>query len=66
MTIETQGAATAVQARFCSFCAKASSEVEKLIAGPGVYICNGCVGMCNNVLEAESRKSAEPWFSGEE
>jgi ClpX C4-type zinc finger len=60
MTIETQGAATAVQARFCSFCAKASSEVEKLIAGPGVYICNGCVGMCNNVLEAESRKPAEP------
>ena len=52
MTIETQDAAPAVQARFCSFCTKASSEVEKLIAGPGVYICNGCVGQCNDVLEA--------------
>jgi len=60
MAIETQGAATAVQARFCSFCAKPSSEVEKLIAGPGVYICNGCVGQCNDILEAENRKPKEP------
>jgi ClpX C4-type zinc finger len=59
MTIETQDAATAVRPR-CSFCAKASSEVEKVIAGPGVYICNGCVGRCNDILEAESRKPAEP------
>ena len=59
MTSETQEAATAVQAG-CSFCAKTSSEVEKLIAGPGVYICDGCVGRCNDILGAESRKSAEP------
>jgi hypothetical protein len=59
MTSETQEAATAVQAR-CSFCAKTSSEVEKVIAGPGVYICNGCVGRCNDIPGAESRKSAEP------
>jgi ATP-dependent Clp protease ATP-binding subunit ClpX len=59
MTSETQGAATAVQAR-CSFCAKPNSEVEKVIAGPGVYICNKCVGLCNEILETESRKSAEP------
>ena len=59
MTSEAQDAATAVQARFCSFCAKTSSQVEKMIAGPGVYICNGCVGRCNDILEAESRKSAK-------
>ena len=59
MTSETQGAATATQVR-CSFCAKPSSEVEKVIAGPGVYICNQCVGLCNDILGAERRKSAEP------
>jgi hypothetical protein len=59
MTSETKDAATAVRTR-CSFCAKPSSEVEKVIAGPGVYICNGCIGLCNDILEAESRKSAEP------
>ena len=37
----------------CSFCGKPSSEVEKLIAGPGVYICNECVGLCSEILQAE-------------
>jgi ATP-dependent Clp protease ATP-binding subunit ClpX len=59
MTIETHDAATAVQPR-CSFCARPNSEVDKVIAGPGVYICNVCVGKCNDVLAAESRKSADP------
>ena len=59
MTIETQDAATAVQLR-CSFCAKPNSEVQKLIAGPGVYICNQCVGLCNDILETESRKPKDP------
>ncbi|HVV19586.1 MAG TPA: ClpX C4-type zinc finger protein [Pseudonocardiaceae bacterium] len=58
MSIETQGAAAAVQLR-CSFCATPSSDVEKIIAGPGVYICNVCVGKCNDVLAAESRKPAD-------
>jgi hypothetical protein len=52
MTSETQAAATAVQVS-CSFCAKPSSEVEKVIAGPGVYICNECVGLCNDILGIE-------------
>jgi hypothetical protein len=50
-------AATAIQLR-CSFCAKPTSEVEKLIAGPGVYICNECVGLCQEVLGAEQKKPA--------
>ena len=35
----------------CSFCAKAAPEVSKLIAGPGVYICDGCVRLCNEILD---------------
>jgi len=36
----------------CSFCKKKDSEVAKLIAGPKVYICDACVGVCNRILEA--------------
>ena len=43
----------------CSFCGKSHSEVKKLIAGPGVYICNECVEVCSNILEKELA-SAEP------
>jgi ATP-dependent Clp protease ATP-binding subunit ClpX len=52
MTSETNAAATATQLR-CSFCAKPSTDVEKVIAGPGVYICNECVGLCNDILRSE-------------
>ena len=37
----------------CSFCGKLQSQVEKLIAGPGVYICNECVELCNEIIEEE-------------
>jgi ATP-dependent Clp protease ATP-binding subunit ClpX len=37
----------------CSFCGKSHSEVKKLIAGPGVYICNECIDVCANILEKE-------------
>ena len=52
MTSETPAAATASQLS-CSFCAKPASAVEKVIAGPGVYICNECVELCNDVLRSE-------------
>ena len=58
MTSETTAAATAVQLR-CSFCAKPSAEVEKVIAGPGVYICNECVGLCNDILRSEQQEPLE-------
>ncbi|MFF4411730.1 ClpX C4-type zinc finger protein [Streptosporangium sp. NPDC001559] len=41
----------------CSFCAKPKTEVEKVIAGPGVYICNECVDLCVAIL-AETRTPA--------
>jgi hypothetical protein len=37
----------------CSFCGKPKSEVGRLIAGPGVYICNECVGLCNEIIAEE-------------
>ncbi|MCF7676273.1 MAG: ATP-dependent Clp protease ATP-binding subunit ClpX [Akkermansiaceae bacterium] len=37
----------------CSFCGKSHSEVRKLIAGPGVYICNECIEVCSSILEKE-------------
>jgi ATP-dependent Clp protease ATP-binding subunit ClpX len=52
VTSDVQATAAATQVR-CSFCGKPSSEVEKLIAGPGVYICNECVGLCSEIMQAE-------------
>ena len=37
----------------CSFCGKTQDNVRKIIAGPGVYICNECVGLCNEIIENE-------------
>ncbi len=39
----------------CSFCGKAHGEVRKLIAGPGVYICDSCIGVCKGILDKELR-----------
>lgn len=36
----------------CSFCAKTAPEVDKLISGPGIYICNECVGLCVAILDS--------------
>lgn len=41
----------------CSFCQKTQDQVEKLIAGPGVYICNECVEQCLNIIEADEKRS---------
>ena len=37
----------------CSFCGKAQESVRKIVAGPGVYICDECVDLCNSIIEAE-------------
>jgi hypothetical protein len=42
----------------CSFCKKSDKEVEKLLGGPKVYICDACVGVCNKILEATPQKFA--------
>ena len=43
----------------CSFCQKSKHDVEKLIAGPGVFICNECVGLCIEILAVESSKPTD-------
>jgi cyclic pyranopterin phosphate synthase len=43
----------------CSFCGKDQQEVKKLIAGPGVYICDECVGLCDDIIEKERADAAE-------
>src|SRR3982751_3343321 len=40
----------------CSFCGKAQKEVKKLIAGPTVYICDECIGLCNDIIAEEIDK----------
>ena len=36
----------------CSFCGKAQENVKKIVAGPGVYICDECIDLCNSIIEA--------------
>lgn len=43
----------------CSFCGKAQEQVKKLIAGPGVYICDECVELCMEIVEEESHQENE-------
>ncbi|PSO60849.1 MAG: ATP-dependent Clp protease ATP-binding subunit ClpX [Cyanobacteria bacterium QH_2_48_84] len=53
----------------CSFCGKSQEQVRKLIAGPGVYICDECVELCNEILDDElidSSPQASQTASGEE
>jgi len=44
----------------CSFCGKSQEQVRKLIAGPGVYICDECVDLCNEILDEELLDSSSP------
>ena len=47
----------------CSFCARSASQVDKIITGPSVHICNECVKLCNDVL-SEDKKQTLPWETG--
>jgi ATP-dependent Clp protease ATP-binding subunit ClpX len=46
----------------CSFCGKSQKQVKKLIAGPGVYICDECIDLCNEIIEEELTESSEVKF----
>lgn len=48
----------------CSFCLKSPDSVAKMIGGPGVFICNECVGLCNDILALEGEPvgdATESW-----
>lgn len=53
---DEQGNDNSTKDLHCSFCGKSQDEVLKLIAGPGVYICNECVHLCNLILEEEDEE----------
>jgi ATP-dependent Clp protease ATP-binding subunit ClpX len=46
----------------CSFCGKSQKQVKKLIAGPGVYICDECIDLCNEIIEEELHESSDLQF----
>ena len=46
----------------CSFCGKSQKQVKKLIAGPGVYICDECIDLCNDIIAEELAESTELSF----
>jgi ATP-dependent Clp protease ATP-binding subunit ClpX len=46
----------------CSFCGKSQKQVKKLIAGPGVYICDECIDLCNEIIEEELAEPSELHF----
>ena len=47
----------------CSFCGKSQDEVERIIAGPGVYICSDCVKICSNIVEDDLYDAAEMTYT---
>jgi ATP-dependent Clp protease ATP-binding subunit ClpX len=47
----------------CSFCGKSQKQVKKLIAGPGVYICDECIDLCNEIIEEELSEASDLQFA---
>src|ERR1700693_4136536 len=47
------------QSLCCSFCGKSQREVKKLIAGPTVYICDECIGLCNDIIAEEVERDEQ-------
>ena len=43
----------------CSFCGKTQEQVQRIIAGPGVYICNECINICNNIIDEDLYEDEE-------
>ncbi len=56
--------ARASKLTMCSFCGKSHAEVKKLIAGPGVYICDVCIGVCKEILDKELGRGSQRALSG--
>ena len=43
----------------CSFCGKGADQVRRLIAGPGIYICDACIALCNDIIGKETAEAAD-------
>src|SRR6266404_1434073 len=57
-SLRTKNMARASNLTMCSFCGKSHAEVRKLIAGPGVYICDSCINVCKSILDKELNEDA--------
>ena len=44
----------------CSFCGKTQDQVRRLVAGPGVYICDECISLCNDIISEEFALASSP------
>ncbi|MEO6702315.1 MAG: ClpX C4-type zinc finger protein [Jatrophihabitantaceae bacterium] len=60
MTVAAELETTTIR---CSFCAKEETEVSKIIAGPGIYICDQCVQACNTILAEDVSTQLPIWDS---
>jgi ATP-dependent Clp protease ATP-binding subunit ClpX len=47
----------------CSFCGKSQGQVKKLVAGPGVYICNECIDLCSEIVEEDIQVQIQEEFA---
>ena len=50
----------------CSFCGKTQENVKRIVAGPGVYICDECIGICKNIIEDEMYSEEQVQYSNSE
>ena len=50
-----------LDARYCSFCRRSARQVEKLVAGPGVHICDVCITTCGKVIKGKSTPGFAGW-----
>ena len=50
----------------CSFCGKEQEQVKKIVAGPGVYICDECIGICKNIVDEEEYEDESEYILGED
>jgi hypothetical protein len=62
----TQNDAAPPKILYCSFCGKSQHEVQKLIAGPGVFICDECVDLCTDIVEPDDDKELFRLMKGNE
>jgi hypothetical protein len=66
----TDTAAQKVFVALCSFCGKPNTEVAALVAGPGVYICDECVSLCQQIIESKPKSASvpqlRPWQQADE
>ncbi|MCL4378236.1 MAG: ATP-dependent Clp protease ATP-binding subunit ClpX [Actinobacteria bacterium] len=59
----SDGQETKIEGLKCSFCGKPQKQVKKLIAGPGIYICDECVDLCTEIIDEEAKQEQDTDFS---